>query len=106
MVVPNEHCGDFAQLSAETTAEMMHILQLCNRVLTELYHPHGYNIGANLGRVAGAGVPDHVHFHIVPRWSGDTNFMPVLADVRVASESLETSYAEIHAKFAAVAERE
>ncbi len=105
MVVPNEHIGDFAALQAEHATELMQVLRLCHEVLSELYHPHGFNIGANLGRVAGAGVPDHIHFHIVPRWNGDTNFMPVLADVRVASESLDTSYADLHAMFRRVAER-
>ncbi len=99
MVVPYAHVGDFAQLAPEVSAELMHTIQLCHTVLTKLYLPHGFNIGANLGRVAGAGVPDHIHFHIVPRWSGDTNFMPVLADIRVASESLETSHDEIRAMF-------
>lgn len=99
MIVPNAHVGDLALLAPEHAAEVMQVLQLSHRVLTELYHPHGFNVGANLGRVAGAGVPDHIHFHIVPRWSGDTNFMPVLADIRVASESLETTQAELFEMF-------
>ncbi len=101
MIVPNEHRADFATLSGDVARDIMHLIQRTQRVLNSLYKPHGFNVGANLGRVAGAGVPDHIHFHIVPRWSGDTNFMPVLADIKVASESLDSTYVELATAFRA-----
>ncbi len=79
-------------MSDEENSEMMKILQLCQQVLDEVMQPHGYNIGMNLGRVGGAGIEDHLHFHIVPRWNGDTNYMPVLANTKVISEALDKTY--------------
>src|SRR5579871_72989 len=93
MVVPFRHT---ARMEEYTDAEMLDVMQLTRlsvRMLTEAFHPHGFNLGVNMGRVAGAGIPDHLHWHIVPRWNGDVNFMPVLADVRVIPESLEAVYA-------------
>ena len=72
---------------------MMALAQRSIRILEEVYAPHGYNVGFNQGRVAGAGVEHHIHMHVVPRWGGDTNFMPVLADTRVMPQSLDDSYA-------------
>ena len=104
MVVPYEHCGDFSRLPLSVVTEMMVVLQLCHRVLTEMFHPHGFNIGANLGRVAGAGVPDHLHIHILPRWNGDTNFMPLIAETKVVSESLEDTARELRETFIKILE--
>jgi len=92
MVAPFEHRDSFAELAPETVAEMMALAQRAMRGLDDRYAPHGYNVGFNQGRVAGAGVEHHIHVHVVPRWGGDTNFMPVLADTRVMPQSLEQSY--------------
>ncbi len=92
MVARYEHLGTLPELDAETIAEMMALAQRAMVVLEEAYEPHGYNVGLNQGRVAGAGVEDHIHLHVVPRWAGDTNYMPVLADTRVMPQSLEQSY--------------
>jgi len=88
MVAPYRHTGDFADLSAEEAIEIHHLAGQGMGALAQVYAPQGYNAGWNLGRIAGAGVVDHVHQHVVPRWVGDTNFMPVLADVKVLPEHL------------------
>ena len=88
MVVPIRHLSEFALLSEEENKEIMSELQLAQKALSIAMKPHGFNIGANLGKVSGAGIDDHLHFHIVPRWNGDTNFMPVLAEIKVLSEDL------------------
>jgi len=88
MVASYRHVGDFAALTDEETLEIHRLAQRGLAALAAVYAPQGYNLGWNLGRVAGAGVVDHVHLHIVPRWAGDTNFMPVLADVKVLPEHL------------------
>jgi ATP adenylyltransferase len=92
MVAPYEHAGRLQGLSSETVAEMMALAQRAMEILEQAYEPHGYNVGFNQGRVAGAGVEHHIHMHVVPRWGGDTNFMPVLADTRVMPQTLEQSY--------------
>jgi ATP adenylyltransferase len=91
MVAPVRHLGDFGELSAEEALEIHRLASAAIAVLKAEYGPDGYNLGWNLGRVAGAGVVDHVHLHVVPRWRGDTNFMPVLADVKVLPEHLDES---------------
>lgn len=88
MIVPNRHLSDFAQLDKNESAEIMEKLQQAQQALRKVLNPHGFNIGANIGRVAGAGIEDHIHFHIVPRWNGDSNFMPVIGDVKVISQEL------------------
>jgi ATP adenylyltransferase len=88
MVVPHRHSGDFGALDAEELAEMMALAQQVERALTAIYRPHGFNLGLNVGKPAGAGVLDHLHLHIVPRWNGDTNFMTVVGDTRVLPEDL------------------
>ncbi|ACZ43486.1 histidine triad (HIT) protein [Thermobaculum terrenum ATCC BAA-798] len=92
MVVPYEHIGRMADLPPQTMLEMMRLVQLCVGALERGFGAQGFNIGMNLGRCAGAGVPDHLHIHVVPRWVGDVNFMPSLADVKVIPERLEESY--------------
>jgi ATP adenylyltransferase len=99
MVAPFEHLGSIADLEPEVTAEMMALAQRGMQALEATYSPHGYNVGFNQGRVAGAGVEHHIHMHVVPRWGGDTNFMPVLADTRVMPQSLEQSYEALRGGF-------
>jgi ATP adenylyltransferase len=99
MIAPFEHIGAIQELPAETTAEMMTLAQRAIEILTEQYEPHGFNVGFNQGRVAGAGVEHHIHMHVVPRWGGDTNFMPVLADTRVMPQTLEQSYEALRGRF-------
>ena len=88
MVVPKRHIGTLASATTEELGEMMQLTQLAEVALTEAYRPHGMNMGINLGRPAGAGVLDHLHIHVVPRWNGDTNFMSVVGNVRVLPEEL------------------
>jgi ATP adenylyltransferase len=88
MIVPYRHNDDFIKLTSEENLEMMKNLQLSVKALDIAMSPHGYNIGANFGRIAGAGIDQHIHFHIVPRWSGDINFMPVIGEVKVISQDL------------------
>jgi ATP adenylyltransferase len=92
LIVPYEHNGDLTRLPAEVNAEMWQTAQRILGAIDGEYHPEGFNIGMNLGRVAGAGIPDHLHVHVVPRWGGDTNFMPVTADTKVLPESLEQTW--------------
>jgi len=99
MIAPYRHVGDFQELTMEEIAEAGQLSKRCLQALDDTMHPHGYNIGLNLGRVAGAGVADHLHLHIVPRWSGDTNFMPVIADTKVVSESLAESWKRLREAF-------
>jgi len=88
MVVPYRHTSDFSELDDEENLEIMHKLQLAKKALKKIAEPDGFNIGANIGKISGAGIANHIHFHIVPRWNGDTNFMPVLGDVKVISQDL------------------
>jgi ATP adenylyltransferase len=99
MVAPYEHLSSIADLPPETTAEMMALTQRAIAALNDKYGPDGYNVGFNQGRVAGAGVEHHIHMHVVPRWGGDTNFMPVLGDTRVMPQSLEQSYETLRGTF-------
>ena len=95
MVVPCEHVSSLDELSSETRAEMMELVNHAIKVLQKVYHPEGFNVGMNIGEAAGAGIADHVHMHIVPRWEGDTNFMSSLAHTRVLPESLEETHRKI-----------
>ena len=95
MIAPYQHVGSIELLDAETLAEMMAQAQLALRALRKAMNPDGFNMGINQGKVAGAGFADHVHLHIVPRWNGDTNFMPVLADVKVMPDFLENTYRQL-----------
>jgi len=100
MVVPYAHLSALEDLPPETLHEMMDLTQLCSRALKLAVNPDGMNAGFNLGAAAGAGIKDHLHLHIVPRWLGDTNFMPVLADVRVIPQSLDRAYSILREAFA------
>jgi ATP adenylyltransferase len=99
MVAPYEHLGRIQDLDASTVAEMMALAQRAMSRLEQVYEPHGYNVGFNQGRVAGAGVEHHIHLHVVPRWGGDTNFMPVIADTKVMPQTLEQSYEALRGAF-------
>jgi ATP adenylyltransferase len=99
MVVPLDHKPDLEQLDPQTRAEMMELTARCMSVLRVAYNPQAFNMGANIGEAAGAGVVGHVHIHIVPRWNGDTNFMSTLGETRVLPESLEDAYRKIRVAF-------
>jgi ATP adenylyltransferase len=99
MIAPYDHLPALQALEADTVAEMMALAQRAMVVLENKYDPHGYNVGFNQGRVAGAGYEGHIHLHVVPRWAGDTNYMPVLADTRVMPQSLEQSYEALKGAF-------
>lgn len=97
MVAPYRHLGEFGALSDEEALESHRLAEQGMAALAETYAPQGYNVGWNLGRIAGAGIVDHVHLHVVPRWAGDTNFMPVLADVKVLPEHLRETRSRLAA---------
>jgi ATP adenylyltransferase len=92
MAVTNRHVGRLEQATADELGGAMALVQRALEALRREYRPDGFNVGINQGRVAGAGIDDHLHVHVVPRWNGDTNFMPVMGDVKVLPESLETTY--------------
>jgi ATP adenylyltransferase len=102
MIAPYEHTADLTGLDDSTSLELMSLTKESVRAIERAYGPDGFNVGANLGTVAGAGVADHVHLHVVPRWEGDTNFMPVLGDVRVLPESLDDTRRRLEEAFAAL----
>jgi ATP adenylyltransferase len=95
MIAPFQHVETIEKLDAATLAELMAQAQLALKALRQLMHPDGFNMGINEGKVAGAGFAEHMHYHIVPRWNGDTNFMPVIADIKVIPEHLDTVYAQL-----------
>jgi ATP adenylyltransferase len=101
MVVPRRHGADLAALPPAEWAELQDELRLAAAVLQATYRPEGINLGMNLGRAGGAGIADHLHWHLVPRWIGDNNFMPVLADVRVMVDHLDTTFEKVRAGYAA-----
>jgi len=92
LVAPRAHKGRLGELTAEESLDLQNGLTRMIRVMEQTMRPEGFNVGLNLGKVAGAGLPGHLHWHIVPRWNGDTNFMPVFGDVRVISQSLDALY--------------
>jgi len=100
MVAPFRHVGDAEALTDDELLDSGREQRLALTALRDEMSPHGFNVGMNLGRVAGAGIPDHVHWHIVPRWNGDTNFMPVVGETRVLPESLEDTYRKLRSRFA------
>ena len=99
MIAPNGHLANLEELPAATATDLMALTQRSLRVLRQALSPEGFNLGINAGKIAGAGVADHVHQHVVPRWDGDTNFMPVVADTKVLNESLAASYQQLRAGF-------
>ena len=99
MVAPFRHVGDVGELVTAEFAEVDALLVRSIRALEAETEPQGFNLGMNLGRVAGAGIPDHVHWHVVPRWNGDTNFMPIVGETRVLPELLEETYARLLPRF-------
>jgi len=99
MVAPYRHVASLEGLTEEERHEHFEIVSRSIKVLRQIFNPGGFNIGMNLGKAAGAGIDDHFHTHIVPRWQGDTNFMPVLSDVRVIPEALAETYQKLKGKF-------
>jgi len=97
MVLPYEHVASLEELSPEVQAEMMHLVSHFIKLLRRAMDPAGFNVGMNIGKAAGAGIDDHVHIHVVPRWHGDTNFMPIIAETRVIPEWLDDTYAKLKA---------
>jgi ATP adenylyltransferase len=99
MVVPYVHVATLEELDAETLAELMALTQLSLRVLREAYDPQGFNVGMNIGEVAGAGVAGHIHLHVVPRWGGDNNYMSTVGETRVIPEWLDQTYERLRPLF-------
>jgi ATP adenylyltransferase len=99
MVIPFKHAATLEKLDPATRAEMMELTTQCISVLQKIYHPQGFNMGANIGEAAGAGLPGHIHIHIVPRWGGDTNFMSTLGETRVLPEAIEDTYKRVRESF-------
>ncbi len=100
LVAPKRHVGEIEDLTPEELADAWQLVQRSVGILREAMSPEGFNLGANLGKAAGAGVPGHIHFHIVPRWGGDTTFMPVVGDVKSVPQALDQLYAELSPRFA------
>jgi len=99
MVTPYAHVSDLTLLDGETVTDLMGAVQRCSAVMKEVLGPEGFNVGMNIGKAGGAGIDDHLHMHIVPRWSGDTNFMTVMADTRVMPEYLDETYMKLYPHF-------
>jgi ATP adenylyltransferase len=99
MIVPFGHIADLDQAPKETTDELMDLTKICQSVLRDVYEPNGINLGMNLGKAAGAGVAEHLHMHILPRWIGDANFMTAVGETRTIPESLRTTYEKLKGKF-------
>jgi len=103
MVVPRRHTAELGALTAPEWAELMEEVRRAAAGLQAVYRPEGINVGMNLGRAAGSGIADHLHWHLVPRWVGDNNFMPVLGDIRVMVDHLETTWEKVRAGYLAAA---
>jgi ATP adenylyltransferase len=101
MVAPLRHLGELHDLEEAESTELMSVTSRAVDVLAEALAPHGFNLGINLGRVAGAGIPGHLHMHVVPRWGGDTNYMTVVGETKVLPETLEDTYAKLRPLFSA-----
>lgn len=99
LVVPNKHADKIELLNADEQRELLDLWVLAQRVVTETFHPQGINLGMNIGQAAGAGIESHLHAHVVPRWIGDTNFMPTLADTRVMPEHMSETYRKLKTAF-------
>jgi ATP adenylyltransferase len=105
MVVPNRHLSALEALQPDEQVEMMRLARMSEMALNEAYHPHGINVGINLGKAAGAGIENHLHMHLVPRWSGDTNFMTAVGETRVLPEELTATVARLRPIFDKLAAR-
>lgn len=92
LVLPRRHCGDYLAFSKEEHDGLAEVLRQSIRILTETYKPAGINVGLNLGAVAGAGIPEHIHYHLIPRWAGDTNFFPLISETKVVVETLVETF--------------
>jgi ATP adenylyltransferase len=103
MIAPRAHEASLAQLDDKNLLAVMSLVRRSLRVLEEVMKPEGFNVGVNIGKVAGAGIPDHVHVHVVPRWNGDTNFMPLFGEVKVINEHLDRSWEKLSRAFVASA---
>lgn len=99
LILPQRHCGDMLKLTDEEYMDLQNLLRLTMKVITDAYEPGGINVGLNHGAVAGAGIPEHLHFHVIPRWTGDVNFFPLIAETKVLVESLEQTYAKLWSIF-------
>ena len=99
MVIPFQHAPRLEDLTPETRAEMIELVTKGSQVLTEIYQPEGYNIGINMGEAAGAGIEEHIHIHIVPRWRGDTNYISTIGETRVLPETLDETYRRVLAEW-------
>lgn len=99
MIVPYKHVKDFSKLTDSELGEIMIIAKKCFNAFKEVNNPQGFNFGSNIGTVAGAGITGHIHFHIVPRWDGDTNFMPVLASIKIISEDIDKCFKQFRKVF-------
>ncbi|MBC7372291.1 MAG: HIT domain-containing protein [Bdellovibrionaceae bacterium] len=99
LVIPLRHCGDLLQLSQEEHYDLHDTLRLAMSALNEVYEPGGMNMGMNIGATGGAGIPDHMHYHVIPRWGGDLNFFPLIAETKVVVESLEQTYQRLSGYF-------
>jgi ATP adenylyltransferase len=106
MVVPYRHTSSMAELRAETVEEMWKLAQQGVEIISREFRAEGFNIGLNLGRIAGAGIDQHLHLHVVPRWNGDTNFMPVISQTKVISQALAETYDALHPHFNGAAEND
>lgn len=99
MVVPYEHTADLVGLDSATAQELFELTRRCVEVIGAEYQPHGFNTGMNLGHIVGAGIAEHLHMHIVPRWSGDTNFMPIIGQTKLIPEELDETYRRLRPRF-------
>jgi ATP adenylyltransferase len=99
MIAPNVHVSRLSDVTEEASQEMMHLTRASERILEAIYKPQGINLGMNLGEAAGAGIAAHIHLHVLPRWTGDANFMTVIANTRVMPESLEETYEKLRESF-------
>ncbi len=99
LILPKKHTAEFDKLSDKDLLAMQVLTKHTIKILKKVYSPHGFNTGMNLGQVAGAGIPDHLHYHIIPRWGGDTNFFPLIAQTKLVIETTEQSYAQLRPHF-------
>jgi len=99
LICPIKHTSTLDDLSSEELLDLMTVIRKSIQILGEAMKPHGYNVGMNIGRVAGAGLPEHIHFHVIPRWNGDTSFISVISDTKVISQSMEEIYDKLNSLF-------